>query len=166
MLRTVPRSICRAVRPSRPPSGKACAACILREQATQLTLVAGQPARSWTSTSRSGKAGRAGHEATLSQQLPSSSIAVQVPVRYKSSVASSLKWEHEGLPVAPLLRDSQKLPSNLTLAQEAWPEQGEEGQEDGERKQPVCSAGWRWVLAGYLGCAGTHTHSRASLNCR
>lgn len=48
-------------------------------------------------------------------------------------MANSPDWEQESLPVAPVLSGSQQLPSNLTLAEEAWPEQEEEGDEDGEK---------------------------------
>lgn len=75
----------------------------------------------------------------LAQQLPSSSTAMKVLVRSKSSMASSAEWEREGLPVAPLLRGTQELPANLKLAQEAWPEQEEEDG-DGESQQRVCPA--------------------------
>lgn len=61
------------------------------------------------------------------------------------------EWEHEGLPVAPLLRGTQELPANLKLAPEAWPEQGEEAEGDGERHQHDCSAALRWVRSSSLG---------------
>lgn len=40
-------------------------------------------------------------------------------------------WENERLPVVPVLDGGEKLPSNLKLAVEAWPEEEEqEEQED------------------------------------
>lgn len=63
-------------------------------------------------------------------------------------MASSREWEQEDLPVAPLLRGSQALPANLKLAQEAWPEQGDEGQEDGERQELLSFLGCRCVRFG------------------
>lgn len=155
MLRTIPRSICQAARPSRPSIGKSCAASILREVPTQPRFAAGRSVRSWTSTTRPRSAGAAGQQVLPSQQLASSSAATQVLVRSKSSMASSAEWEHEGLPVAPLLRGSQELPANLKLAQEAWPEE-EDG--DGESQQHVCPAAFIGLgsVLSPDGLCGTH----------
>eukprot|EP00752_Nemacystus_decipiens_P012433 g11015.t1 len=107
---------------------------LTREELKRKTLRGGGPAGGANAIGAGGAGGggAAGHkskdgkQAMLSQQFPSSSVVVQVLVRSKSSMASSAEWEREGLPVAPLLSGSQKLPANLKLAQEAWPE-AEEG---------------------------------------
>lgn len=48
------------------------------------------------------------------------------------------RWEQESMPVAPVLSRSEKLPSNLKLAVEAWPEEEDQEQEDGERSDKAC----------------------------
>lgn len=67
----------------------------------------------------------------LLQHVRSVSAVAKLPsVRSSSSVATSRGWEHDGLPVAPLLGGSEKLPANLKLAVEAWPGEEEEEEDD------------------------------------
>ncbi|CAM9563236.1 unnamed protein product [Pylaiella littoralis] len=150
MLRTVSRSIYQSARSGRPSNSRASTAAavapfILKTSgATQPTLV-GPSVRRWGSwTSRAASAGQQQRPTQSQLQFPLSPSAMLVLVRSKSSVASSpAQWEDEGLPVVPVLSDvSQQLPSNLTLAEEAWPEEEEEEEseifsEDGDEAGPL-----------------------------
>lgn len=74
---------------------------------------------------------------------------------------TSLGWEEEGRPVAPILSGKQKLPSNLKLAVEASSQGEGEGLEeevegDGECMRPIYVRGmfflpgsWSWRYAGF-----------------
>lgn len=65
----------------------------------------------------------------------SSAAAYGARGRRKVSENAS-QWGAEGLPVAPVLGDREKLPANLKLAAEAWPEgeDDEEGDEEGDEE--------------------------------
>ena len=61
------------------------------------------------------------------------------------TVRTSLGWEEEGRPVAPILSGKQKLPSNLKLAVEASSQGEGHGEGDGEcvcRKEGWCFSAW------------------------
>ncbi|CAN0492247.1 unnamed protein product, partial [Laminaria digitata] len=65
----------------------------------------------------------------LARCMSSSVAANRVGSHWKTG-RTSLAWEEEGRPVAPILTGKQKLPSNLKLAVEAASSQGEGHEEE------------------------------------